>query len=284
MGRQLFRTQYKQRVIGAGSDEVIGVMPIPSGGMVANVWGDVHLVAQTNLDRDLAAVYACGGWIMPTVRATAAVSVDTLFDEMVTKDADASVGAQSVNVDDDPLTADATPFEEPGEPNLSRVYNMGAMAERIYNRERILTIASRGLMEPVASSEVDLWMPTDHFKIRISKKFRVSTPSYLMFAVAVPTLDDMTTTNETSLLAFESRLLENLEMAIELSMPMIVGITEATAETPFAELAQFIEKLVEPTTEEETAGAFAQVIYTVFARFTFEVQLGRAANSGPIAG
>lgn len=284
MGRQLFRTSLKHRLVGSGTDEVIGVMPIPKGGMLTNVWGDVHLVATSNVDRDIAAYYSCQGFIVPFLDDDDQLSVDTLWDREIPKDVDLSATPGVVDVDVTPETADATPVEEPGEVNFNRVFNIGNTAQRIYNRDRLLTVASRGLMEPVVSSQSDLWMPTDHFRIRDSKRYRVDATSYVMFAISNPNMDDMTTANEVTLSNEEQVMYENIELAMGLALPEIMGMTVTGAQSPFSDLAAMIELMVEPTTEEETAGAFGTHGFNVFTRFTYEVQFGAEGLKGPIAG
>lgn len=284
MGRQLFRTAWKQRLVAGNTDEVIGGMPIPRNGVLANVWGDVHVIATTNRDRDLAMVYACAGYVVPYFDDTKSLSYDSLWDQKIPKDDQVIVTAGAVDLDMQPEAADATPFSDPGIANVNRLYDVGNVAERIYKRERILTIASRGLFEPVASSEVDLWMPTDHFNIRIKKNYRVTTSAYVLFALSAPDISNEETANETTLDASQEAMLENLELAIELAMPSIVGLTEAGAESPFFLLAQLIELLVEPIVESETADSFVGGAYNVFTRFTYEVQLGNTGQKGPISG
>lgn len=285
MGRQLYRTSWKQRLISGNNDEVIAGMPIPRGGTLKNVWGDVHLIATANLDRDLAAGYALSGYILPHMDTTFTVDYDVFWDQMVPKDNDVSLVAGVTSVDTAPETADSSPAEEPGEASTNRLFNVFNFAERVYHREKLLTIASRGLFEPVAASEVDLWMPNDHFTPRVTDNYRVDMTSYALFGLSSFEWDDVTTANETTLDANTTVMLENMELAIKLAMPQIIGLTETGAESPFDTLAALIEELVEPTVEEQTAGAFADVTWRCFSRFTFEVELpSDLAMKGPIAG
>ena len=89
--------------------------------------------------------------------------------------------------------------------------------QKIYAREKLMTIASQGLFEPVASSEVDLWMPNDFFKVRIRQNYRVSKPTYCLFAVGVPALDVTTGTNESTLSATQTNLYQNIGVAMDLA-------------------------------------------------------------------
>jgi len=281
--RQLFRTQYKQRLISGGADEVVAVMPIPAGGVLANVWGEVHLVAGTNIDRDLAMVYACSGELVPELDQVGGLSVDTLWDEAVPKDRPLAVTAGSGEIDRQPESADANVFEEPGEQDFNQIFNVVNVTQKIYAREKLMTVASQGLFEPVASSEADLWMPNDVFKVRIRRKYRVEKPTYCMFAIGIPSMDATTATNEATLTDQETNLYQNMGVAMDLALPEVLGLTETGAETPFAEVATMIAKLVEPLVEEETSGAFSSAPLFVFSRFTFEVQFPKRAVGGPIS-
>lgn len=284
MGRQLFRKSYKQRVSAGDTDQVVASMPIPAGGMLANVWGEIHSVPSVNLTKIRACLYAVAGYIIPYYDDTKSLSVDTLWDQKVPKDADLSIAAGTDSIDTTPETTDALSFFDAGQANLNKMFNIGGQPERIYHNERLLTVASRGQAEFVASSEADLWQPTDVVRIRIKDNFRVEQPSYVMFAVGNPELNDVSTGNETTLSAIQEVMLNNLELAIQLALPQIVGMTEAGAESPFADLATLIELLVEPIVEEETANSFAGQTWTHFAKFTFEVQLAPDISKGPISG
>lgn len=284
MGRQLFRTQYKHRLVSAGADEVIGAMPIPAGGTLKNVWGDVHIHSTTNPDRDDAAGYSVRGALIPEMNDAGGVSLDTFWDEQVPKDVALDVTAASQEIDDTPETADATGFQEPGEPNWNKVFNVVNSVQMIYNREKLMTIGSQGLFEPVASSEVDLWMPNDNFKIRIRQNYKVEMPTYVMFAFNPPAWDATTVTNEATLSAVERNLYQNLSVAMDLALPEVLGLTEGGAESPYAEVATLIGKLVEPIVEEEAGGSFAAVVYHCYSRFTFEIELPTQGRNKPISG
>ena len=95
----------------AGTDKVISVMPLPPGGELRNVWGEVHLIGTTNKDRDLATVYSLGGYIIPTLASSGPIATDTVFDEMVPKDVDVDVTAGTQDADLEREAADAAPFD-----------------------------------------------------------------------------------------------------------------------------------------------------------------------------
>ncbi len=282
---QVNRTQYKQRQIATGTDQVIAAMPIPSGAVLTGVWGQVHMVVTASKVRGQAATYACQAYILPAdLEGALNTEVDGYWDTIVPKDDDIVITAASVDIDVDTDNPDTTPFEEPGIININRVFGVAEHGQKVYSREKILTAANSGPVEPVASSEADLWMPTDSFRIRMRKKYRVERPSYLLFAISSPAWDQVTTGNEVMLTGSQWGMYQNMEVAMDLALPEVLGFTEAGAATPFHDVAELIERLLEPMVEEETAGSFATTTWDLWSKFSFQVTLAPKRSVGVLAG
>ena len=175
---------------GTAQDVVVMGMSLPSDSVVHAVNGEVHLWGTTVQAQNISAMYAFEGYLLPVLDPDAAVGYDTLWDTLVPKDTDVE------SIDLDTGAADTAPFYEPGEPDFTKLFDIGLQPERIFRRHRIMTIANGSVMttrDPATPFAVE-WVPGDHFKINIRKKYRVRQPSVMLFALAMPALDDTTST------------------------------------------------------------------------------------------
>ena len=103
----------------------MALMPIAPGGLLHAVRGEVHVMA---FDVGIAdalmypsRVYAVQ---MTEIDDLVGNTWDVLWDMYVPKDADTSEVAATIGIDASRDTADATPFEEPGEPSPNLLMGM----------------------------------------------------------------------------------------------------------------------------------------------------------------
>ena len=100
----------------------------------------------------------------------------------------------------------------------------------------------------------------------------MARPTYCMFGIACPAFDDTTTAVRDILNDSEWFFVTYLRYVVMQAWPQLAGLTEAGAESPFADLAVFLEDLTEPTVLEDLAstGFLAQQMNT-WSRFVFSV-------------
>lgn len=247
-----------QRVVNGGTDEVIAFMPIPQGGRLDNVSGEVHMIGANPLRIDRVNYWATRGYLLEVADLDlgAATAVDVVWDNLVPKDADIAqaVGAEGLDLDRD--TADAAPFTEPGKPNLNVIAQVKDNVTRIFNREKMVSFAKApfGFIDTAN----DTFWPTDIFGLAIPSRYRIRRNTFAMFGVAVPAMSEtVVTVTDPSVSGDEDwYMLTYLEEIMDLAWPQMLGLTEVGAESPFGDVSTFLESLVEPQLIEETGGFY----------------------------
>lgn len=232
--------------------------------------------AQVDIDRALG--YAVEGYILPVFDPDTFLTYDSLWNRLVPKDTDVQA------MDLDTTAGDATPFWEPGEADWSKVLRIGLQPEKIYGRKRLLTYAtSPAKVIDTATPFLPGFIPADSFKIDIKKNFFVEQPSVIVFAFASPTFDDTTTTAEGTLLEDEWGRVKYMGEVLKKAHMDLLGITESTAETPWEEATDLMQKHLQPDVFEETAAAFGNATFNVFTEAIIDHsvvgELGKVAIS-----
>lgn len=265
---RLFGRVMSQRIIPAGSDEVIAAYPLPSGGQLNNVHMNVHVVGAEGFPYLQAVMYGLSGFVVPIMDPDVSINYQNVWDQLIPKDADQSAGS----FDLDTIAVDTTPEFEMGEADWNGVFDLTAMAPKeIYRRRRLLSVVDGAVAyEPVAAA-ADTWTPGEHITGKVGRKVRVNTPSAVMFGFSSPSLDETTTTEPLIPLEQEWFMLQYLDQTLQNAFMSIVGMTEAGAESPYEESAAFLAKLIEDDVFEEVAGSFAAQSWTVFTQMTFDI-------------
>ncbi len=260
---RMYARRQTQLTCPAGQDRVFFGLSLPSGSRINNVNIEVHLVSSSTNVQDRAAMYAVEGWILPVLDPDAATSFDVLWDNLVPKDTDVET------MDLDTGATDATNFFEPGEPDLSDMFEVGLRPERIFHRNRLLTMAGGGSVFSFQDNQTPFqpnWIPGDRFDIRLKKNYGVSQPSVLLFAFASPNLDDTSTTVPSAMAEAEWGQVKYIGHVLERAMLHVFGVVETGAETPWEEATALLKKHLEPDVFEQDGGAFVGQTFDVFAK------------------
>lgn len=268
---QIERKSYTSRRIQVGNDLVVASMPIPPGGVFLGFRAELHGIAlQHTLVTDFAAAFVrgvivqTGGSMMD-----ASLSLDTLFDQMVPKDVDLSVvaGADDIDWDDGAV---ATPFEEPGHINWNDMVELGARPIPIINREVFVSFASAAGKFPHVDT-TDEYYPTWRMNIGSNKPVRLTGPGYFLLAVGSPSWDEVTTTVPSTIAEFQYSLLTYPDIMFDMMLPDLLGISEATAESPFSNAASAALDFVEPIIHEDTDGDFRSTAWHVGTKYSTRI-------------
>lgn len=253
-----------------GADRVVAAAPIPPGGALRNVWGEVHVIGG-RVATTSALLYPFRGVVVPAADPDDTGDIDNIWDEIVPKDVDVSQTAATEQMDFDTITQDTNVFEEPGEVQPLALLGMTNGVTELFNRERLITFANR----PVGFLDAtpDDYAATEAYKVRVKRSVRVERPSYVMFAVGQASFNDTESVVDPGFQDNEWFQLTYLKMAIHQAWPQLAGLTEAGAESPFANMAVFLERLTEPTVHEDAAGLFETNVGQIFTRFVFEIEV-----------
>lgn len=264
---QIIGRRFAQVVVAGSTDRVVAQYPLPTGCKLGNVFLEHWMTAEA-IDVDHMGMYGMAGFIVPVLDPDDSLIVDTLWDNLVPKDADEAAAV----FDLDTTAADATEEFEPGMPDWGAVFQAaGNRPREIFRRRKMLHFSDK----PVGyvAGTPDLWIPTDHFKTNVRPNVVASTHSHILFGVSSPTLDQTTSTAQTTLEETEWTIMTFVEDFLKDAMKNLLGLIEAGATTPYAQAAAFISKLIEHTMFEETATAFDALALKTFTRATFHVMV-----------
>lgn len=280
------RKSYTQLAIAAGSDQVVCSMPIPPGGVFLGARATIHMVTSTHVPLATTAcgffaksiITPLGGAMMDT-----ALSVQTLFDQMVPKDIDLSIvaGSDEVDWDDGAITA---PFEEPGHINWNDMMELGSRPVYLQEKGKLVSMASQGAKFPHVDTTDEVFM-TGMMNMGTNKKVRVKQASYYLLAIASPSWDETTASVPTTIVDANWSALTYPDVMFDMMLPDILGLSEAGATSPFAEMAGFAVDLVEPSVFEEDTNRFLPITWTAWVQWAVRVATpGRPQMKGLTGG
>lgn len=258
-----FPRQWVQRVIAPAADQVIAAYPIPAGATLNNMWMDIHVLATAAIARTSASMYGIHGYILPVLDPDSGITPDAMWDTQIPKDAPLT----SDSIDVDTVDAVTAPLFEIGETNAESLIEVGVAPHQVFSREEMITFAvNKGGWEHTA----DDYLPTAHFKAKISKSYHAQVPSFLLLAVSNP--DTLASAVAYPVLnsSAEWAQLKYLGLTLELAMIDLIGLTESGAESPYedslARLSDYLELVF-----EETAAAFTNPTWRVFCKSSADI-------------
>lgn len=267
---RLIGRRMSQVAVSAGTDQVFTSYPLPAGGRLNGVDLRCHVLGPEGLEFQQACMYGMSGFVVPVPDPDGATVLNTLWDQLIPKDVDATSGVMDL----DTGASDVTPEFEMGEPDWSGVFNLTSLSpQQIFKRRKLLTTLNGMVNYEVVGAAADLWVPGDQFSTRIKRNVTVEMPSMVLFGFSSPSLDD---TNQTAFVIpteIQWTLLQYLEITLENAFMSLIGLVEAGAETPFVDSATFVASLIEDDVFEGTTGAFASLLWTVFTQATFDVSV-----------
>jgi len=256
---RMFARRLDRRNILSGTDQVVMGISLPSGSRLNKLSVEMHLWQEAPLNSTSVVMYAIEAWILPVLDPDAAADYNTLWDTLVPKDSDVET------LDLDTTAATGGPFYEPGEPDLSDMLEVGLIPERIYHKNRMLTMGNGSIFSfqdnqtPFSAQ----WLAGDTVRMQISKNYHIEQPSVLLVGVANPSLDDTTTTGPAAATENEWGQMKYIGHVLERAMLHVFGIVEAGAETPWEEATALLKKHLEPDPFEETASDFVSASWSV---------------------
>lgn len=265
---RLFGRRYSAIDVSVGNDQVMFGYPIPSGGVLNNIWVNAHLIGPEGVLFQSAVMYGISAFVIQVPDPETAINFGTLWDNFVPKDVAESSGAFDLDTD----AADVTAEFEMGELDIDAIFDMTPNAPlQIFRRRKMLTVAQGAVNYEVINAGADLWTPGDVLNTQIKRNVRVNAPSAVVMACSSPAMDVTTTTQEVTPSENEWAWLQYLEMGLEQAFIHLMGLVESGAETPWEEAGAFVASLLERAAVEETAGSFAPVVWRVFTAATIEL-------------
>lgn len=260
---RMFPRRRNQISLGVGGDSVLFGISLPSDCRLNGLWAQVHVLSDAVIPITEARMYAIEGYVLPVLDPDSGASFDTIWDTLVPKDNDTDT------IDLDTGASDSQSFFEPGEMALEEVMDVGLQPQRIFGKSFFKTYANGAMRQEDAS--INEWVLADRVSIRIRKRYRVSQPSVVLFALGNPAMDDTTSPGGSALAENEWPRVKYMESTLEMALMQHFGLLDVGAESPFEDAAILLRKYIEPDVGENNAGAWGAGTLKAFVNATLDV-------------
>lgn len=237
-------------VVASNADVVCAWSPIAPGGKLLSVSGELHMIGPEGTLIGIASPYGFSGRVEPVIDPDGVLTMDTLWDQMVTKPGPISIDTTD-RIDYDWDTADTGPDVEVGEMDQTQIAGYLDQGSDIFPG-RIEMVSFAKTPRSWTAGTPDTYTPTDYKTFRSSKviaKPSETTPAYAMLAVSSPALADEETSH-TMLGGVNSGrdwgILQNLKSIMDDFWRINAGMIEDGAESPYDHASIAVENLVVP--------------------------------------
>lgn len=267
MGTRMLARRTFERNIGAAADDVLSGIWLPAKTRVNSIRGYAacHVVAAQPIG--VASMGAIEGWVLPVIDPDATSSMEVHWDTHVPKD----TAAQTLDLDTG--SQDSTPFFEPGETFWESIFDIGVQPRRIYHHHWMSTAAINSLAINRDPESPFLYEYIAGKTVRLGTgPFRVLGPSLFVFGGASPVMGSTSASEAIAALAEEDwGQLQFIDHVLERAQLSLLGLTEATAETPWEEAAVLLRTYLDPAILEETAGVFLGVTWKMLGEIQIDL-------------
>lgn len=263
---RVIREQIISGLVSQNEDEVIAFAPIPPGGKVLSVTGELHMIAPENFPIRQFTGYGVSGYVEPVVDPDGNITLDVLWDNMVTKPSAVTTTAGIQQVDWDFDTGDTGPDVEVGQMDLNRAMGLASPGKVLMtpHLEMLSWAKSRQGGWHAETGETDQFNISDYKTFRINQTIAApeSMPAYAMIGVSIPLFDIEQVSHSIlggSGAAKQWAILGNLRNAMGDFWRMQTGLAEAGAESPYLDVSLAIEDLVAPPITMPTTATIVSV-------------------------
>lgn len=271
-----FPKLWTQRQVAPATDQVIAAFPIPQGGVLNNVWFNVHVLANAAVLRLQASLFGLHAYVVPIPDPDSGITPDALWDQVIPKDAPLT----SDSLDIDTESAVSAPLFEIGEVNAESLIEVGSQPNLVFSREEMITFAvNKGGWEHTA----DDYLPTAQFSAKLRRQYRAEVPSYFLLALSNPDTLSTSTTYTVVNTSAEWAQLKYMGITLEHAMIDLMGLTETGAESPYEDAMNLINNILERVFEE-TAAAFTNPTWRVFCKATADITVPGTFENITISG
>lgn len=272
------------QIIAANADKVVAWAPIPPGGTLVGVTGEIHVMGAEARTIVETSVYGFSGRVEPVIDPDGVLNMDTFWDNMVSKPGSVAIDG-TVQLDYDWDTTDTDPDVSIGEMDINAVSGMPDQGSDIFKAQlEHLSFAKNG--RGWAAGTPDTWVPTDYKTFRSSKKISAGKlPAYAMLAFSSPIIDQEETAHTMLGGADSARdwaLLSNLRNVMQDFWRINTGMIEAGAESPYAEASLAIENLAAPEIVQPATAIIKTDSFTVVCQTQWVLEFPDSMVKGVI--
>lgn len=244
------------RTIGSNADRVLAAMPIPKGGTLESVQGELHVLASIE-DQPVLRFYGYGfsGEMVPIVAADEAQAYQDIWEEVVVKASDLTQSSATNTLDFDWDTADTGPAIEPGEVDIDALLGMGQGQKTIIPPRMEWVSWAKNRQGGFTAGTPDDWQPSDYKTFRSKRRLKAEGPSAALLALSSPVFDDIRTSGAHLSPNGEARwyMLQNMADTMRELGKFQAGLSEIGADRPGEDASAIVEELIaSPMLDEST--------------------------------
>lgn len=261
--------------IAAGADNVIGSAPIPKGGKIMSVQGEIHVNGEESQDTGLFSAYGFSAHLVPLEDPETALTLDELWDDVVVKAIDPVTAAGAVGIDIDWITTVGAPEIEPGEMDVTDLLGMSQGSKELIAPRLEWISWAKSRQGGWAAGTPDTFFPSDYKTFKSEKTLAADAPSEVLIGFSSPSLDDLKlqSADVSFSSAAEWYMLQNMDSTLEDMAKAQAGLTEAGAESPYANASTLLEEvLAPPMVDESVASLYNTLAYDVLCVSTFVLE------------
>lgn len=275
MASQIISRQLIASTVAANNDQVMAFLPMPPGSKLNNVWLDVSVITDSSMAIQSAALYGFSGFVVDVDDPDTRHTYDSLWDRMITKDVAEGFDILSI----DTATASNAPEFEPGKIDLFQVFGDNLVGNmQIYQKREFLTFAKKPITYDTSN---DSFVPSDAFKVHVTRGPRVSRPSVAMFAFSAPAVDQTQSFTEDAssggldLTPTEQEWIFTMYCDVFLydMWKHLIGITPGASVDPFNDVSAWFAKLMEDKMWENSTGLIIPKNYYVHCKATWDMSV-----------
>lgn len=257
----------------ADQDETIAFVPLPTGSKLNNTWLDVSVIADVAHSFKASAFYGITGYVLQIEDPDTATTLNTIWDQQVTKEVSSQAGVTDLDLAGSPTTASASvavsePESQPGYIDLEELLgtdNRGNL--QVFKRRKMITFAKNPTGWDPGSGGT--YIPMDHFTTHLRSGPRVEAMSYLIFGFSAPAMDNRSTGEPTTISEIDWFYLQFLDMFIEEMLKDLIGLTTAAGPGAVSAIVDFLEYASWEPDDDLLSGTNWQVT----AQTTFDVTM-----------
>lgn len=269
---QIYMRRYGMQTITSDSDGALVSWPIPAKCTLNYLKGEVHVLPVAPVDVADITIYDLQAWILLTDDSSDFNDMDTLWNNKVPKDEDATV--TPVNEDE----TSTEPVADLGLVNASQIIQYEIHNhERIYNKQEMLSLAKNPT--GFVPGSPDTFYPTGLAPISVMKKYHMRNNAGLVMGLSSPGFDEISADNNiinitavgTHYDAFY--IMRFIDDFLDYAVITLLGQHEPGAESPYDNMLDFTLFLLEQVNHTATTGAYTAINYTGAAKITAGVRV-----------
>lgn len=276
MASQIISRQLIAAEVAADNDQVVAFLPMPPGSRLNNVWLDVSVLCNSSMDIYSAALYGLSGFVVDLDDPDTTHRYDAVWDLMINKDQSEGFDILSISTD----TADDNPEFEPGRIDLFKVFGDNLVGNmQIYQKRELLTFAKKPITYDPSN---DTFIPSDAFKVHVSRGPRVTRPSVAMFGFSAPAADatqgfteDASDSSGLGPTPLEKEWLFTMYADVFLydMWKHLIGVTPGSSTDPYDDVSAWFAKLMEDKMWEGGLGLIIPKDFFVHTKATWDMSV-----------